>query len=340
MAMNKRMVLENLRAYYRQLKGTTEYLVKAVDGVNLEIYEGDILGLVGESGCGKSTLAKTMMMDLTPPLQYMGGKLQIISRDGAVFDITQFKSKDQVKRTLWGKHIAYVPQDALNALMPTIKIKKIAYDVLRSNESGITFQEAVKKAKERLTELDLPDYVTELYPFQLSGGMRQRAVLAMATLLNPEILIVDEPTSALDVTTQKIVLKSLLKLRKLELVDSIVFITHDISTVRQIANRIAVMYAGKIVEVGPTESIIKDPLHPYTKALIESVASIEPEGREKGISYIPGQPPNLINPPTGCRFHPRCPYAMEICRKEEPELVKINESLVACWLYKGGRENV
>lgn len=338
--MAERMILEDLRAYYRQLKGTTEYLVKAVDGVNLEIYEGDILGLVGESGCGKSTLAKTMMMDLTPPLQYMGGRLELISRDGERFSITQFKNKDEVKRTLWGKHIAYVPQDALNALMPTIRIKKIAYDILRSNDKNIDFQEAVKLAKERLVELDLPDYVTELYPFQLSGGMRQRAVLAMATLLNPEVLIVDEPTSALDVTTQKIVLKSLLKLRKLGLVDSIVFITHDIATVRQIANRIAVMYAGRIAEVGPTESIIKNPLHPYTKGLIESVASIEPEAREKGISYIPGQPPNLINPPSGCRFHPRCPHAKEICKKEVPRPVKVGETQVACWLYSGGEKDV
>ncbi|WP_430515164.1 ABC transporter ATP-binding protein [Pyrococcus woesei] len=338
--MEKRMILENLKAYYRQLKGTTEYFVKAVDGVSLEIYEGDILGLVGESGCGKSTLAKTMMMDLTPPLQYMGGRLEIISRDGKSFEISQFKNRDEVKRKLWGKHIAYVPQDALNALMPTIKIKKIAYDVLRSHDKNISFQKAVEIAKERLIELDLPDYVVELYPFQLSGGMRQRAVLAMATLLNPEILIVDEPTSALDVTTQKIVLKSLIKLRKLGFVDSIVFITHDISTVRQIANRIAVMYAGKIVEVGPTESIIREPLHPYTQGLINSVASIEPEGREKGLSYIPGQPPNLMDPPSGCRFHPRCPYAMEICRKEEPKLLKVGESQVACWLYQEGGENV
>ncbi|ACS89398.1 ABC transporter ATP-binding protein [Thermococcus sibiricus] len=337
--MDKRMVLEELRAYYRQLKGTTEYLVKAVDGVNLEVYKKDILGLVGESGCGKSTLAKTMMIDLTPPLQYMGGRLEIISRDGERFEIGQFKSRDEVKRRLWGKHITYVPQDALNALMPTIRIKKIAYDVLRSHNNDINFQEAVKTTKERLAELDLPDYVVELYPFQLSGGMRQRVVLAMATLLNPEILIVDEPTSALDVTTQKIVLKSLLKLRKLNLVDSIIFITHDIATVRQIANRIVVMYAGKIVEVGPVDSVIRDPLHPYTKGLIDSVTSIEPEKREKGISYIPGQPPNLIDPPKGCRFHPRCPYAMDVCKKEEPGVVEVGKTQVACWLYEGGRKN-
>ncbi|MCD6524315.1 MAG: ABC transporter ATP-binding protein, partial [Thermococcus sp.] len=142
--------------------------------------------------------------------------------------------------------------------------------------------------------------------------------------------------SALDVTTQKIVLKSLLQLRKLGFVDSIIFITHDISTVRQIANRIAVMYAGKIVEVGDTDSIIWEPLHPYTDGLIKSVASIEPEGREKGISYIPGQPPNLIDPPKGCRFHPRCPYAMDVCGEKEPAFVEVKPGRqVACWLHQG-----
>lgn len=335
MSREPRMILRDVRAYYRQLKGTKEYQVRAVDKVNLEIYKGDIIGLVGESGCGKSTLARVMMINLSPPLEYVGGELELITRDNRRFRVTDFKSKDEVKRTVWGRHIAYVPQDALNALMPTLKIKRIAYDVLRSHKEDITMKEAVETAKERLKELDLPEYVVELYPFQLSGGMRQRAVLAMATLLNPEILVVDEPTSALDVTTQKIVLKSLLKLRKLGLVDSIIFITHDISTVRQIANRIAVMYAGKIMEVGDTDSIIHDPLHPYTEGLIGSVASIEPEGREKGISYIPGQPPNLIEPPQGCRFHPRCPYAMDVCRKEEPAFIEVKPGReVACWLHQ------
>lgn len=334
--MSERMILENVRAYYRQLKGTTECFVKAVDGVNFTIYDGDIIGLVGESGCGKSTLAKVLMFDFHPPLEFKGGRVELITRDGERFNASQFKGIDTVKKTLWGNHIAYVPQDALNALMPTIKIKKIAYDILRSHGKGITMEKTIKLLKERLAELDLPEYVIDVYPFQLSGGMRQRVVLAMTTLLTPEVLIVDEPTSALDVITQKIVLKALVQLKKLGFVDSIVFITHDISTVRQIANRIAVMYAGRIVEVGSTEQVINEPLHPYTEGLIHSVPSIELEGKEKGISYIPGHPPNLINPPTGCRFHPRCPHAMDICRKEAPPLMKINGNrIVACWLYGG-----
>lgn len=333
---DERLALNNVKAYYRQLRGVEEFLVKAVDGVTLNIFDDEIVGIVGESGCGKSTLAKAMMMNMIPPLEYFGGRITLTTSDNEVIDLTRIKDRKEIKRRVWGKHIALVPQDALNALMPTIKIKKIAYDILKSNYKGISLKDSLKMAKERLQELDLPERIVNMYPFELSGGMQQRTVLALATLLKPELLIVDEPTSSLDVLTQKVVLKTLLTLKKRKFVRSIVFITHDIATVRQVADRIAVMYAGKILEVADTEMLIRNSLHPYTVGLINSVASIEPEVRARGLSYIPGQPPDLIEPPKGCRFSDRCPKRMEMCDIEEPKLIECKNRLVACWLYSEG----
>ncbi|MCD6300871.1 MAG: ABC transporter ATP-binding protein [Staphylothermus sp.] len=332
----KRLEVKNVKAYYRLLIGNKEVDVKAVDGVNLEIRKGEILGLVGESGCGKSTLAKVMSMNIKPPLYFKGGSVVLHTRDGKSIELSKLH-KEELKKNIWGKHIAIIPQEAMSALMPTLKIKRIAYDVLRSHNPNITLEETVSVLKKRLEELGLPDWVVDRYPFELSGGMQQRTVIAISTLLNPEVLLVDEPTSALDVSTQKIVIKTLWRLAAKGIVDSMVFITHDISVVRQIADRIAVMYAGKIVEVASTEDIIFEPMHPYTKGLIDSIISLEPEVRKRGLRYIPGQPPNLINPPKGCRFVNRCPFAKDICSTKEPPLTKINHNrLVACWLHIQG----
>ena len=332
----KRLELRNVRAYYRLLIGNREADVRAVDGVNLEIRKGEILGLVGESGCGKSTLAKVMLMNINPPLFFKGGTIILYTRSGNSLEISKL-NREKLKKDVWGKHVAIIPQEAMSALMPTLKIKRIAYDVLRSHNPDISLDETVSLLTKRLKELGLPDYVVDRYPFELSGGMAQRTVIAISTLLNPEILVVDEPTSALDVSTQKLVIKTLWSLAAKGIIDSMVFITHDISVVRQIADRIAVMYAGKIVEVAPTEDIIFDPQHPYTRGLIDSIISLEPEVRKRGLRYIPGQPPNLINPPQGCRFVDRCPFAKDICRRKEPPLIKINnDRLVACWLHVKG----
>jgi peptide/nickel transport system ATP-binding protein len=332
----ERLVLGDVKAYYRLLVLNREVDVRAVDGVSLLIRKGDVVGLVGESGCGKSTLSKVMMMNVNPPLYFKGGSVVLKTREGKDLDLTKM-SRDELKTMVWGSHISIIPQEAMSALMPTLRIRRVAYDVLRSHDPGISMDEAVDMLRKRLEVLGLPGYVVDRYPFELSGGMAQRTVIAISTLLNPELLIVDEPTSALDVSTQKLVIKTLWDLVSKEIIDSMVFISHDISVVRQIASRIAVMYAGKLVEEASTEDIIRDPLHPYTRGLIDSILSLEPEVRKRGIRYIPGQPPNLMNPPPGCRFADRCSFVMDRCRREEPPLIEVGGGRrVACWLYEKG----
>jgi len=326
------LVLEDVKAYYRQVIGPWKRIIKAVDGVSLKIYEREIVGIVGESGCGKSTLVNVMMMNIRPPLMLIGGSVRLYTSKG-VINLEKY-DRNYIKSNIWGKEIAMVPQSALNALMPTLKIKQIVYDAFRSHIPDIKMEKVVELMRNRFRELGLPEIAIDMYPFELSGGMRQRAVIAVSTLLNPRLLIVDEPTSALDVVTQKAVIKTFKDVFEKEIIKSLVFVSHDIATVRQIATRIVVMYAGKIVEDSPADDIINKPLHPYSEGLIGSVLTPEEEVRKRGIRYIPGQPPDLSNPPLGCRFHPRCPYAMDICRREEPPLIQVESGrFVSCWLY-------
>ncbi|MEM0024088.1 MAG: ABC transporter ATP-binding protein [Thermofilaceae archaeon] len=314
---------EDVKAYYVTRAGT----VRAVDGVNLEVDSDTVLGVAGESGCGKSTLINVLMMNVRPPLRFLGGKVVLNG-----LTISEME-RERLKRDVWGKLVALVPQAALNALMPTMRVRDFVIDVVREHQE-LPEKEIVDMARKRFEELGLPPSALDLYPHELSGGMRQRAVIAVATLLNPKLLLADEVTSALDVSTQRQVLELLMDLRRRRFISSIVFVTHDIAVLRQIADEIAIMYAGKIVEKAPTEDIILDPLHPYTAALVNSVLTPEPEVRRRGLSYLPGEPPSLINPPPGCRFHPRCPKAMSICSKEEPKLVKASGGrTVACHLY-------
>lgn len=321
--------LENVRSYYA--KGN--YYVKAVDGVSFNIFKGEVVGIVGESGSGKSTLSNVMIMNIKKPLNFIEGK--VILNVGANFLELNTLPRQELQKIIWGRETSIVPQSAMNALMPTKKIRDFISDLVKDHfERALNEEEIIERAKQRFTDVGLSPNDIYRYPFELSGGMRQRAVIAMATLLNPRLLICDEPTSALDVANQKLVLKTLEQLRKREIVESIVFITHDIATVRQIATRMVVMYAGKIVENSPVEDIIKDPLHPYSRGLLLSVVTPEPEIKKRGISFIPGTPPDLVNPPIGCRFHPRCPYKMDICEKEEPPLKKVDTKReVACFLF-------
>jgi len=328
--------LSGVKAYYYQNVGKGLKEIKAVDGVDLTIYSGEVLGIVGESGSGKSTLANVMMMNVSTPLRFIEGEVVLRGKDGAKIHLEKM-SRDDLRKKIWGTEMTLVPQAAMNALMPTLRLRRIARDILRSHFDDIGDDMVVELAVKALTSLGLPADVIDRYPFELSGGMRQRAVLAMATILRPRILIADEPTSALDVSTQKVVVKTMIDMKSKGIIEALAFISHDIATVRQIADRMIVMYAGKIVELGRVEDIIKNPLHPYTKGLIESVLTPEPEVRRRGLRFIPGFPPDLSNPPPGCRFHPRCPFAMEVCRRDEPRMIEAeNGHYVACWLYPGG----
>jgi len=311
--------VEGLRGFWQSRRS----YVKAVDGVTFKVYKNEIVGIVGESGCGKSTLAKLLIGLVEPPLQYIDGKVLIEGID-------LYKLPEKKRRRINGEVISYVPQGAMNALNPTKRIIDLITDIVKEHNNKYPKEQIYKDATKNFEEVGLSSDVLNMYPFELSGGMKQRAVIGISVMLNPKILVVDEPTSALDVSSQKVILKLLWKLKE-ERGMSMVFITHDIATVRQISSRIIVMYAGKIVEIGKTEDVIYNPLHPYTKMLMSAVVSLETEIRKRKIEGIPGAPPDLSNPPTGCRFAPRCPYAASMCEKEPPLIDVDGDKKVACW---------
>jgi len=315
---------EHITAYYKLLDGD----VRALEDATFTLMNGEVLGVAGESGCGKSTLAATLSTVMLPPLELVGGRL--LTEKGE--DVFKFPERT-LRREIRGKYVALVPQSAMNALNPTRRIEDLVADAVNAHYPKMTKEEVLKTSTERFEDLGLPSRVLESYSFELSGGMRQRTVIAISSLLNPKALIADEPTSALDVSTQKSVLCLLLTLRKRGIVQSILFVTHDIAVLRQIADRIVVMYAGMIVEIGGVEKIVFNPLHPYSMGLMPTVIVPEPEIRERVLTGIPGAPPNLKNPPTGCRFHPRCSFAMPKCKQEVPTLMTVNGRVVRCWLY-------
>lgn len=323
------MIINNVRAYYAVGRGPE---VKAVDDVSLTINEGEIFGIVGESGCGKSTLAS--VISLTPPdsLQIHGGEM--IQGDSRI----ALNRQTEIPKDWHGRIVALLPQRAMNSLNPTARIRDIVADVMRAHYPNMQKQEAIKRGQERMEQLGLPVRVMDSYPHQLSGGMRQRVVAVISTLLDPKVLIADEPTSALDVSSQKQLIQLLKQLLENEFITRVIFITHDLPMLSNIADRIGVMYAGEMVEVGTTEEIIGHPKHPYTQALIGSTLDLDTELRGQDIKGIAGAPPDLRHPPSGCRFHPRCPKAMDICSREAPPFIGDEQRFATCWWVKEQNE--
>jgi len=321
---------EELKAFYvLDLQGTQK-VVKAVNEVNLEIRENEVYGIAGESGCGKTTLLKALFGAIEPPLRLMGGKVYYRT-GGEEIDVTSLSAEE--KRKLRWEYISYVPQGSMSVLNPVLKLKEAYYDFLASHVSGKTREEAFEIAMGHIVELGLPRNILEAYPHQLSGGMRQRVTIALATILKPRIIIGDEPTTALDVVVQRGVVQ-LLKDVQRNLENTIILVTHDMGVQANIADRVGIMYAGKIVEEATTEKIFDEPFHPYTQYLIDSL----PRFGDKTVrGSVPGSPPSLADLPSGCPFHPRCPRVLDICTKQMPSLVSLEVNhKVACWLVGEG----
>lgn len=319
----------NLKAYYVLDFSGTRRIVKAVDQVDLVVYENEIFGIAGESGCGKTTLLKVLFAQVDPPLRIMNG--QVFYRLNGE-DVDVFTLPPEKKRRLRFEYIAYIPQGSMSVFNPVRTIRVTFLDVLESHVQGKAREELLKTAQEHLEKLGLSAKVLGAYPHQLSGGMRQRIAIALATLLSPRIILADEPTTALDVVAQRAVLDLLRGVQE-KLKNTLILVTHDMGIHAAITHRMAVMYAGKIVEEGKTEDIFSSPLHPYTQYLIRSLPRI---GDKTPRESVPGAPPSLVNLPQGCAFHPRCPHAFTRCREETPNLIPLGERhKVACFLRGG-----
>jgi len=319
---------EQLKAFYVLDMQGTQKVIKAVNEVDLEIKENEVYGIAGESGCGKTTLLKALFGAIEPPLRFMGGKV-FYFMDGSGIEVTTLSAEE--KRKLRLEYISYVPQGSMSVLNPVLKVKETYRDFIASHVSvrQLRREEAFKIAMQQIAELGLPRNILDAYPHQLSGGMRQRVTIALAALLKPRIIIADEPTTALDVVVQRGVVQ-LLKDIQARLKNTIVLVTHDMGVHANIADRIGIMYAGKMVEEATTEMIFEDPQHPYTQYLINSLPRF---GDKTTRSSVPGSPPSLADLPEGCPFHPRCPFAMDICTHEMPPLISLSsDHKVACWL--------
>ncbi len=312
--------VRGLKTYYYTLRG----IVKAVDNVSFKLEKGEVLGIAGESGSGKSTIAWSLINLVPPPGRIVGGEIIFDGMDIARMSESEVRSKIRWKR------ISMVFQGAMNALTPVFTVGDQIAEVLTLH-AGMTKKEAIERAKELLKMVGLEENIVRRYPHELSGGQKQRVVIAMALALEPDIVIADEPTTALDVVVQAQVLNVLKKLQR-EKGISIILITHDLTVIAELADKVAIMYAGKMVEYGTAEQIFKNPAHPYTRALLRAIPRLR--GPIEKLEYIPGVPPDLRRPPKGCRFNPRCPEVIDICRREEPPFEEIEPGhYVACWLY-------
>lgn len=314
--------VQNLTVYYQTLKGD----VKALEGATFTLADGEIMGLAGESGCGKTTLGYSLIR-LTSRMRFVNGWVKLDGEELPIWDTEKMN-------TFRFKKVSIIPQYAMSAMNPTRKIGQMISELLESRK--VSSKAMLPELKRRVELVELSPEVLNMYPIELSGGMKQRMVMVLSTLLNPSLLIADEITSALDVSTQMAVAKMLVEFRDREFVKSLIFITHDMSILYQIADSIMVMYAGKLAEKASTEVVINSPRHPYTKLLISALPEVGVKYSEKRLAGIPGSPPLLLDPPIGCRFRERCPLACEKCL-EEPPFIEIEKGhFVACW-KEGGK---
>ena len=309
--------VDGLAVYYQSLRGD----VKAVDGATFEIADGEIMGLAGESGCGRSTLGKSLVR-MDARMRYVGGSVELDGRTLPIWD-------DAKMNAFRFKEISIIPQYALSALNPTRKIGHMAEELLSSRD--VHLDRVLPELRRRLDLVGLSESVLERFPIELSGGMKQRVVMVLSSLLDPSLLIADEVTSALDVSTQRAVSELLVEFRDRGFVKSMIVITHDLSVLYQIADTILVMYAGKLAEKAASDTIVDAPAHPYTRMLLSSLPEVGVRFAERRLTGIPGRPPSLLDPPGGCRFRARCPLAFDRCGEEPPfaEVAPVHSA--ACW---------
>jgi len=310
--------VEDLRVFYRSIYGD----VRSADGVSFDVNVNEIFGIAGESGCGKSTLVEGVLRVITPPGYIKSGRI--------LYKNTELLSLDNeaLRRLRW-RELSYIPQGSMNSLNPVLRVEDQMVDAIIAH-TDLSRDEAKEMAVTRLEEVGLPVEVARMYPHELSGGMKQRVVIATSILLKPSLVVADEPVTALDVVVQKSILQSIADLRDSQGI-TVIFVAHDLAAHAEIVDRLVIMYAGKIVEIGSVYDIFEDPSHPYSKLLVAAIPSIEKDV----VEGIPGLPPSPLNWPLGCRFHPRCPYAMPICSDEEPPLQEMKQGRhVACHLYR------
>ena len=317
---NNVLKVESLKINFFTRKG----IVYAVDDISFTLKKGETLGLVGESGCGKTTTVLGLMKMVPTPGEITGGRILISGKD-----IIPLSENEMRKKVRWEK-ISMVFQGAMNCLTPVYTIGKQMMETIQEHKE-IEYSEAKKKIINYLNLVGLPEDIIRRYPHELSGGMKQRVVIATALFLEPEIVVCDEPTTALDVVVQAQIINLIKRLKK-KLGLSVIFITHDLATEAEVADRLLVMYAGKLTEIGTNEQIYskQGPIHPYTEKLLKATPRLHEKVEE--LSFIPGTPPDLVDPPSGCRFHPRCLEVMERCKKDEPPLIEVEpEHWIACW---------
>jgi peptide/nickel transport system ATP-binding protein len=327
--MDTLLQVTGLKAYYKTEMYGISRMVRAIDDVSLELKTNEIYGVAGESSCGKTTLIKVLSGTVKPPLKVYDGSVNYQFKSGNV-DILTIPN-DELRRNIRWKEISYVMQGSMSVLNPVRKVIKTFDDIISTHESIKNRKEFLERVSEHVKKLGLPPDVLKSYPHELSGGMRQRVAIALATVFHPGLIIADEPTTALDVVVQRGVLQLLKEIQNVSK-NTVLLVTHDMAVHANVADRVAIMYAGRIVEEAPTEVIFRRPEHPYTKHLISSLPVIGDKSDKSGLE---GTPPNLAHPPEGCRFHPRCKQAINICKTQVPLMWELSEGhRAACHLLQ------